>query len=76
METEGLFKEDFVFDGPVVGVRREIGQVRHRPFHVVFVPEQHTQRLFYKRMIGRVKRERGGVERGVEEGADQVKEQP
>ena len=45
VEAKGLFKEDFVFDGPVVGVRREIGQVRHRPFHVVFVPEQHTQRL-------------------------------
>ena len=39
VKAEGLFEEDLVFDGPVVGVRREVGQIRHRSLHVVFVPE-------------------------------------
>lgn len=45
VEAEGLFEQNLVLHRPLVWKRREVGQVGQRLLDVVFVPEEHTQRL-------------------------------
>ena len=42
METEGLFKEDFVFGSPLLRKGQKILKVFQSPFNVVLVPKQHA----------------------------------
>lgn len=41
-----LLEQHLILDGPLVGERREIGQIHDGPFQIMFVPEQHAQCLF------------------------------
>lgn len=43
---ESLLEQYFILVGPFVWERCEVGQVHDGAFQIVFVPEQHTQRLF------------------------------
>lgn len=45
VEAEGLFEQNLVLHRPLVWKRREVGQVGQRLLDVVFVPEEHAQRL-------------------------------
>lgn len=45
MEAEGLFEQNLVLHRPLIWERREVRQVSQRLFDVVFVPEEHSQRL-------------------------------
>lgn len=46
VKLEGLLEEDLVLDGPLVGERREVGQIEDGTLEIVFVPEEHAERLF------------------------------
>lgn len=45
MEAEGLLEQDSVLHRPLVWERGEVGQICQRALDVVFVPEEHSQRL-------------------------------
>lgn len=46
VKAEGLLEQHFVFDGPLIWERGEVGQVSQRLFNVVFVPEEHAKSLW------------------------------
>lgn len=48
METECLFKENFVFHCPFIGERCKVGQVSEGFLNVVLVPEEHAEGLYRK----------------------------